>query len=103
MTVTGYFRHLVVLLVTASAMLGGQYGFSQALAAESSTGFPPLDQWRSAIIAGDAAALKAVYSTDPAAQIETGGAASGADADISFWLGLKARSSKIEIVRLTEH
>jgi hypothetical protein len=44
--------------------------------------------------------LKAFYSTDPAAQIEAGGVTSGADADINFWLGLKARSMKLEIVRL---
>jgi len=101
MSVTGYLR-LVVLLVTAATMLSGQYGFAQAPAAESSTGFPPLDQWRSAIIAGDAVALKAFYSTDPPTQIEAGGVTSAADADISFWLGLKARSMKLEIVRLKE-
>lgn len=102
-TVTGHFRYIVLLVATAAAISGGQYGFAQASAADSSTGFAALDQWRSAIIAGDAAALKAFYSTDPAAQIETGGVTSGADADISFWLGLKARSIKIEIVRLTDH
>jgi thioredoxin 1 len=99
---TGYFRHLVVLVVTAAAIGGGQYGFAQASAADSSTGFPPLDQWRSAVIAGDAAALKTFYSSDPAAQIETGGMTLGADADVSFWLGLKARGMKLEIVRLKE-
>lgn len=99
---TGYFRHLVVLVVTAAAIGGGRYGFAQASAADSSTGFPPLDQWRSAVIAGDAAALKTFYSSDPAAQIETGGMTLGADADVSFWLGLKARGMKLEIVRLKE-
>jgi thioredoxin 1 len=101
MTVIGYFRYLAVLVVVAGAMLGVQCGFAQA--AESSTGFPPLDQWKAAVIAGDAAALKAFYSTDPAASVEANGAAGNADADIGFWLGLKARSIKIEIVRLTEH
>ncbi len=47
-------------------------------------------------------ALQALYSTDPAAQIETGGTVTNADADISFWLGLKARGMKLEIVRLKE-
>jgi thioredoxin 1 len=100
--VTGCFRTLVVLVVTASAGFGGQQGFAQASAADSSTGFPPLDQWKAAIIAGDAAALKAFYSTDPAAQIEANGAAASADADINFWLGLKARGMKLEIVRIKE-
>ena len=101
-TVTGYFRYMVVLFVTAAAILGGQYVRAQASAAESS-GFPPLDQWKAAVIAGDAAALKALYSTDPAAQVEANGSAGSADADINFWLGLKARSMKLEIVRMTQH
>ena len=102
MGVIRYFRLGLVLVVMSAAVLGAQYGFAQAAAAES-TGFPPLDQWRSAVIAGDAAALKAFYSTDPMAQIHAGGVTSGADADVSFWLGLKARSMKLEVVRLTEH
>src|SRR5271165_6498926 len=100
--VTGYFRYIVVLAVTSVAIIGGQYVFGQASTADSSTGFPPLDEWKSAVVAGDAAALRAFYSTDPAAQIETGGVTSNADADINFWLALKARSMKVEVVRLKE-
>lgn len=102
LTLTRYLRCLMVLVVSAAAMVCGQYASAQASAAES-TGFAPLDQWRAAVIAGDAAALKALYSNDPAAQVEANGVEGGADADISFWLGLKARSMKIEIVRMTEH
>lgn len=98
---TGHFRYLVVLVVTSAAVLGGQFAFSQASAADSS-GFPPLDQWKSAIVAGNAAALKALYSTEPAAEVQANGVAANADADVNFWLGLKARSMKIEIVRMTE-
>jgi len=99
--VTGYFRYLVVLVVTSTALFGGQSVFAQA-SSELSTGFPPLDQWKSAVIAGDAAALRAFYSTAPAAQIEANGVASNAETDINFWLGLKARSMKLEIVRIRE-
>jgi ketosteroid isomerase-like protein len=102
MTLPQYLRCLMVLLVSAGAMVCGQYAGAQASAADS-TGFPPLDQWRAAVIAGDAAALKALYSTDPAAQVEANGVEGSGDADISFWLGLKARSMKIEIIRMTEH
>ena len=101
-TVTGYVRYVVLLVVTVAVMVGGQCAFAQA-ASELSTGFPPLDQWKAAVIAGDAAALKALYSTDPAAQVEANGVAGSADADINFWLGLKARSMKLEIVRMTQH
>src|ERR1035438_3452685 len=93
-TVTGYFRNLIVLFVSSVAILGGQTAFAQASPAESSTGFPPLDQWRSAVVAGDAAGLKAFYSTDPAAQVQANGVTSSADADVNFWLGLKARSMR---------
>src|SRR5579863_424964 len=83
-------------------MLCGRHGAAQTSAAETPTGFAPLEQWKSAIVAGDAAALKALYSTDPAAQVQANGVVSGADADVNFWLALKARSIKLEIVRLTE-
>jgi thioredoxin 1 len=107
-TVTKDFRRLVFLVATAAMMLGGQYAFAQASAVDSATGFPPLgfpalEQWRSAIVAGDAAGLKAFYSIDPPAQVQANGVATGANADVNFWLGLKAHSMKLEIVRLTEH
>src|ERR1700692_2610744 len=95
-------RRVVLLAVTAVMMVAWQYAFAQSSAADSLTGFPPLDQWRRAILAGDAASLKALYSTDPAAQVQANGVESGADADINFWLGLKARDMKLEIVRLKE-
>jgi thioredoxin 1 len=96
------FRY-AVLLVSAAVMFAGQNSMAQASAAAAPTAFAPLEQWRGAIIAGDAAALKALYSTDPAAKVRAKGVVTGADADVSFWLSLKARSVKLEIVRLTEH
>jgi len=81
-------------------MLAGA-SFSQT-ASDSATGFPPLDRWKAAVVAGDAAALKSLYSTDPAAQIDANGSTTNADADIAFWLALKARSIKLEIVRMKE-
>jgi thioredoxin 1 len=66
---------------------------------EPSAAFVPFEQWKSAILTGDAAALQALYSTNPAAQTRIGGGMHEADADTSFWLGLKARSMKVEFVR----
>jgi thioredoxin 1 len=93
---------VVVVVVTSAVLLAGQYVLAQAMAADSTTGFPPLDQWKAAIVAGDAAALKALYSTDPAAQVQANGGAANADADVNFWLSLKALSMKLEIVRMKE-
>jgi thioredoxin 1 len=100
-TVIGFFRYMVVLVVMVAAIVGGQYASAQSSAVDS-TGFPPLDQWKSAILSGDAAALRAFYSTDPPADIQANGVASSADADINFWLGLKASGMKVEIVRIKE-
>ena len=98
--VTGCFRSIVLLFAAAVVLCG--HGRAQASAAASSTGFAPLEQWKSAIVAGDAAALRALYSTDPAAQVRANGVVAGADADVNFWQGLKARRVKLEIVRVTE-
>ncbi|MGD0758043.1 MAG: thioredoxin family protein [Candidatus Sulfotelmatobacter sp.] len=98
-TVTG-FRGIAPLFLGAIILCGSSR--APAPTADSPTGFAPLDQWKSAIVAGDAAALKALYSTDPAAQVRANGVVAGADADVNFWLSLKARSVKLEIVRVTE-
>ena len=62
--------------------------------------FPPFEQWKAAVLAADAPALKGLYSTDPAAKMRIKTVMQDADADTSFWLGLKPRSMKVEIVRL---
>jgi ketosteroid isomerase-like protein len=95
-----HFRCVVLLFIAMAGMTAVQ-SFAQT-PAESPMNFPPLEQWKSAVVAGDAAALKALYSSEPAAQVRSNGVIAGADADVSFWLGLKARSMKLEIVRLKE-
>ncbi|MGO8793181.1 MAG: thioredoxin family protein [Candidatus Sulfotelmatobacter sp.] len=87
-------------MLSTVVLLSSPASFAQT--SDSTPGFPPLDQWKSAVIAGDAATLKAFYSVDPPAEIETNRATAGADADINFWLGLKARSITLEIVRLRQ-
>jgi len=63
--------------------------------------FAPFQQWISAVITGDAATLKMLYSTDPPAQIRVKSEMINADADENFWLGLKVRNMKVEIIRTT--
>ena len=100
-TIAQYFCYAVVLAATV-VIAEAPFACAQSSAAESPTGFPPLDQWKTAVLAGDAASLKAFYSTEPVAEIQAGATTSGADADINFWLSLKPRSMKLEIVRLKE-
>jgi thioredoxin 1 len=71
----------------------------------TSSAFPPFERWKSAVLAGDAAALKSLYSTDPPAKIHISNAsvrdAHDAETDIGFWLSLKPQSMKTEVVRNT--
>ena len=62
--------------------------------------FPPLEQWKAAVSSGNASALKTLYSTTPPAAIGTeAGDNLGADDDVAFWTGLKARRLKVDIVQ----
>jgi thioredoxin 1 len=79
----------------AALILMASYGYGQAVDQH----FAPFEQWKAAVLAGDAAALSALYSTDPPALVSVGVVKSNADADANFWLGLKARGIKTEAVR----
>lgn len=62
--------------------------------------FAPFQQWVGAVLTGDAATLKSLYSTDPAAAIEVKRVDQDAAADTAYWLGLKAKTMKVQIIRL---
>jgi thioredoxin 1 len=64
-----------------------------------SSAFAPLQQWKTAVISGNAAALKALYSTNPPAKIGTPAGETNADSDISFWTGLKVHRMKLDILQ----
>ena len=87
-------RWIGVVAVLLWAMSG-----AWAQAADPSSSFAPFEQWKAAVLAGDSAALKSLYSTDPPARVFVGTTKSDVDADINFWLALKPRSMKTEIVR----
>jgi len=53
-------------------------------------GFAPLDRWKAAVLAGDESALRALYSSDPPADIQTPKKQPIVLADeLKFWAGLK--------------
>ena len=79
----------LVLAVVASCSWGE--------AADAS--FAPFEQWKAAVLAEDAVTLKALYSTNPPAEVSVKLVKGRADADIDFWLGLKVRTMKTEVVR----
>ena len=67
--------------------------------AQSPDTFAPFEQWKTAVLAGDAAALKALYSTDPPAEVRINSVTRDANADIHFWLTLRPSSMTVEVVR----
>jgi thioredoxin 1 len=96
------FRNFILLAIVVLSACSAPQIVAQNTT-DSSAGFAPLEQWKSALLAGDAAALKGFYSTNPPAQLEVnGGVGVNVDAEVNFWIGLKARSLAIQIVRLKE-
>ena len=89
---------LVLLLTAATSAAWAQAASSPAPDAAS---FAPFQQWVAAVITGDAATLKALYSTDPPAQIRVKDQMIDANSDVNFWMGMKVRSMKVEIIRTT--
>jgi thioredoxin family protein len=79
----------LVLAVVASSTWG----------AAADAAFAPFEQWKGAVLAGDAVALKALYSTNPPAEVSVKLVKGGADTDINFWLGLRVRNMRTEVVR----
>jgi thioredoxin 1 len=67
--------------------------------ASTNADFVPFQQWMGAVLTGDAATLKSLYSTDPPVKVRVKGVMGDADADTSFWLGLKPRSMTVDVVR----
>ncbi|MGO9084779.1 MAG: thioredoxin family protein [Candidatus Sulfotelmatobacter sp.] len=89
------------LLIVLAATTCGASAQAASAPAPDAASFPPFQQWVAAILTGDGAALKALYSTDPPAEVRVKDAMIGADADVNFWLGMKVRSMKVGIIRTT--
>src|SRR5713226_4620758 len=66
--------------------------------------FEPLEKWKRAVLAADAATLLAMYSVDPAATVgTTAGKANDAKKEVEFWTSLKSsglRSINLQIIQL---
>ena len=87
---------VAALVVVSLAVFTAQAQFKDALPAAS---FPPLEQWKAAVLSGDAAKLGALYSTNPPARVVLASGEAETEKDVSFWLGLKARSIKLEVAQ----
>ena len=83
---------LVVVILSAGIMSV----FAQT---SSSAGFAPLEQWKAAVVGGNATMLKSMYSTTPPTRVMTVSSESSPDAEVAFWTGLKARRVKLNVVQ----
>jgi len=61
--------------------------------------FAPFEKWKSLILGGDSAGLKSLYSSNPVAHVMTASGSVDSDAAVHYWIGLKARDMKTEIVQ----
>lgn len=75
--------------------------FGQTASPKSIGAFAPLEQWKNGVISGNPSTLKAMYSSNPPAKVQTVSGDSSTDADISFWTGLKPRRIKLNVLEST--
>jgi hypothetical protein len=61
--------------------------------------FPPLEQWKAAVISGNVATLQALYSSNPPAQVATAAGGFTVTSEVGFWTGLKARRIKLSVIQ----
>jgi hypothetical protein len=90
------------VIVGCAATAWGQWAAGQAPQSQtkaSQAAFPPVEQWKAAVLSGDAAKLRALYSTNPPARIVQASGEAGADTEVVFWAGLKPRRIKIDVVQ----
>lgn len=74
-------------------------GHATSKASQSEALFPPLEQWKTAIVGGNVTALRVLYSTEPTPQIATLTGPSSTDAEIAFWMGMKPHRMKVDVVK----
>jgi thioredoxin 1 len=93
-------KRIFVLLIAFCGVLPALVGqISSGTVPSAQSTFPYLEQWKDAVVSGNAEVLKGLYSTNPPARVNTAGGGSNADAEVAFWSGLKIRRMKVDIVQ----
>lgn len=67
------------------------------LPAQDASSFQALQQWKNAVLSGEAGGLKMLFSTQPPAQVATAKGSSDVDTEANFWAGLKAQKIDLDI------
>lgn len=92
-------RRLARTLVLGMIVIGWSCAVGQYLNKATPAPFAPLEQWKAAVISGNGAALKALFSSNPPVRVMTVTGDSTADADVAFWTGLKAGRIKLDLIQ----
>jgi thioredoxin 1 len=83
--------------IICSGILAALLGLSHA---ETAALFPPLLQWKAAVVRRNAGPLKGFYSTEPAARISVvtkGSSEISVESDADFWAGLRATRLELKV------
>ena len=78
---------------------GATTGQVASKAQQAGATFAPVEQWKAAVVSGDAAKLRALYSTNPAARVVLSSGETSAETDVAFWIGLKAKRIKLDVAQ----
>jgi thioredoxin 1 len=89
-------RTAVFLMLASCACLGQGAAASPPLIEKP---FAPFEQWKELVLKGDADGLKTLYSTHPVAHIKAGTSDLDAAGEVRFWVAMKAKSMKAEILQ----
>ncbi len=88
-----------IFFLTGSGLAGGLRRRDRVPQPNPTASFAPLEQWKEAVLGGNDAALKALYSSSPATRVITTKGDFGTDNDVAFWTDLKARRMKLEVIQ----
>jgi len=92
-----YFSFFCVAQTTSHTARAKSSASSSAPTPEDS--FAPVQQWKNALASQNAAALRALYSSNPPARIFTPAGEINADGEVAFWTGLKSRKVVVHIAQ----
>jgi len=83
----------------SAQMKGPNTGHTAAKTEQTGATFAPVEQWKAAVVSGDAAKLRALYSANPAARVVLSSGETSAETDVAFWIGLKAKRIKLDVAQ----
>jgi thioredoxin 1 len=89
----------IAFAVLEAALVASGQQAANPKASPAAAAFAPVEQWKAAVVAGDAAKLRALYSANPAARVVLASGEAGTETDVSFWIGLKARRIKLDMAQ----